>query len=71
VILPKANARDLAEVPKELRRDLKFVFASKVDDVLGAALVDAAPEKPGAARRPAKDGGRKAPVGKAAARRGA
>ncbi len=71
VILPKANARDLSEVPKELRRDLKFVFASKVDDVLGAALADATPAGRGPARRPSKDGGRKSPVGKAAARRGA
>jgi len=38
VILPKANRRDLAEIPKDLRRDMKFVFASKVDDVLGAAF---------------------------------
>jgi ATP-dependent Lon protease len=38
VILPRANRRDLAEIPKELRRDLTFVFASKVDDVLDAAF---------------------------------
>jgi ATP-dependent Lon protease len=39
VILPKANRRDLAEIPKELRRNLKFVFAARVDDVLGAAFI--------------------------------
>ncbi|MGE5717968.1 MAG: S16 family serine protease, partial [Acidobacteriota bacterium] len=38
VVMPKANARDLTEIPKELSRDLKFVFASRVDDVLKAAL---------------------------------
>ncbi|MGZ5428862.1 MAG: S16 family serine protease, partial [Thermoanaerobaculia bacterium] len=38
VVIPKANARDLTEIPKELSRDLKFIFASRVDDVLKAAL---------------------------------
>ena len=61
VILPKANERDLVEVPKELRRDLKFVFASKVDDVLGAALVE------GAARPAARKPVRKAPARRTAA----
>jgi ATP-dependent Lon protease len=46
VILPKANRRDLAEIPKELRRDLRFVFASKVDDVLGAAFAGPARTPP-------------------------
>jgi ATP-dependent Lon protease len=43
VILPRANRRDLAEIPKELRRDLKFVFAAKVDDVLSAAFAGGPP----------------------------
>jgi ATP-dependent Lon protease len=38
VIMPKANARDLVEIPPELQRDLRFVFVEKVDDVLGTAL---------------------------------
>jgi ATP-dependent Lon protease len=68
VILPKANRRDLAEIPKELRRDLKFVFASRVDDVLGAALASGA--RPRAQERAGKEAsGRKPPVRKAAARR--
>jgi ATP-dependent Lon protease len=54
VILPKANRRDLAEIPKELRRDLKFVFAAKVDDVLGAAFIGpASPVRKAAAKTPA------------------
>ncbi|KPK81275.1 MAG: hypothetical protein AMJ81_10715 [Phycisphaerae bacterium SM23_33] len=38
VILPERNRRHLEEVPAEARRQLKFVFARKVDDVLKAAL---------------------------------
>ena len=55
VILPKANRRDLAEIPKDLRRDMKFVFASKVDDVLGAAFIGQARKLPakGATRKAA------------------
>jgi ATP-dependent Lon protease len=38
IILPKDNVRDLEDVPKDLRDDIRFVFAEHVDDVLNAAL---------------------------------
>jgi ATP-dependent Lon protease len=38
VILPKDNAADLEELTPDVRRDIEFVFAENVDDVLGAAL---------------------------------
>jgi ATP-dependent Lon protease len=38
VVLPKANARDLSEVPETARRELEVVFAETLDDVLAAAL---------------------------------
>jgi ATP-dependent Lon protease len=38
VILPKKNEKDLEDVPKEIRKDLKFVFAETMDDVIGTAL---------------------------------
>ena len=38
VILPKQNEKDLDDVPKEVRRKLKFVLAERVDDVFEAAL---------------------------------
>jgi ATP-dependent Lon protease len=42
VILPKKNEQDLAEdLPKELREEMKFVFASDIKQVLNAALVPA------------------------------
>jgi ATP-dependent Lon protease len=38
VIVPERNKPDLDEVPKEIMDDLEFVFASKMDQVLEAAL---------------------------------
>ena len=38
VILPERNRRHLADVPVEVRKELRFVFAQTVDDVLKAAL---------------------------------
>jgi ATP-dependent Lon protease len=39
VVLPAANQRDLADVPKELAKELEFVFVDKVKEVLRIALV--------------------------------
>lgn len=41
VILPKRNEVDLEDLPKELRRDLKFVLVDKVIDAIEAALAPA------------------------------
>jgi len=38
IILPKDNARDLDDVPADLRDDITFVFAEHMDDVLNTAL---------------------------------
>ena len=38
VIVPKRNEPDLDDVPEEIRKQLTFVFAEEVDDVLEAAL---------------------------------
>ena len=47
VIIPKQNEKDLDDIPKEIRKDMKFVFAENVSDVFSAAL---------GAKRPASDG---------------
>ena len=39
VILPKQNARDLEDVPQEVRKSIEFVLAEQVDDVFEVALV--------------------------------
>ena len=38
VILPEDNKKDLDDLPKEVKRDLKFKFARTMDDVLRIAL---------------------------------
>jgi ATP-dependent Lon protease len=38
VILPRENEKDLEDLPKYLRKDMHFIFATTVDDVLAAAL---------------------------------
>jgi ATP-dependent Lon protease len=45
VILPKENEKDLRDVPETVRRELKFTFAERMDDVLAAAIPKLA-EKP-------------------------
>lgn len=38
IILPKENKKDLEDVPKEVLKDLHFVFVSHMDEVLHVAL---------------------------------
>ncbi len=38
VIIPKENEKDIEDFPKYLRKDMNFIFATTVDDVLAAAL---------------------------------
>src|SRR5204863_7571364 len=43
VLLPRANEKDLSEVPEEVRADLAFVSVETMDQVLEHALERAAP----------------------------
>lgn len=38
IILPKENRKDLEEIPKEVAKDIRFVFVSHMDEVLKVAL---------------------------------
>jgi ATP-dependent Lon protease len=38
VILPRANAKDLRELPEAVRNEMEFVFADRVEDVLKATI---------------------------------
>lgn len=38
IIIPKENKKDLEDIPKEVLRDLKFVFVTHMDEVLDVAL---------------------------------
>jgi ATP-dependent Lon protease len=39
VLLPKQNKKDMVEIPKRVKRDLKFVFVDRMEDVLPVALL--------------------------------
>ena len=38
VILPKANQKDLRDLPQEVRNEMKFTFAERIEDVLSTAI---------------------------------
>jgi ATP-dependent Lon protease len=38
VILPKANEKDLRELPENVRQEMQFVFADRIEDALTAAV---------------------------------
>jgi ATP-dependent Lon protease len=42
VILPRDNQKDLREIPEEVRREIEFIFAERVEEVLVAAIPDLA-----------------------------
>ncbi|MBK9711981.1 MAG: endopeptidase La [Kouleothrix sp.] len=46
VILPKRNEPDIEEVPEEVRRELTFVLADRMEEVLAAALQPRPAEPP-------------------------
>jgi len=55
VILPRWNAKDLDELPKEVQDEMHFILVDTIDEVLVAALVP--PANAGAAVHPAPDAG--------------
>ena len=66
VIMPKKNDKDLVDVPKTTKQEMKFIFVENMDQVLVEALLPAkkrkAKPKPGGAK---KTGGAKAQRGAA------
>jgi ATP-dependent Lon protease len=52
VILPKRNKLDLDDVPEEVKKSMKFIYAESVDDVITNALE----KKPVRAKKEAKKG---------------
>jgi ATP-dependent Lon protease len=53
VIVPERNRADLDEVPDEIKKGLEFVFTSKMDQVIEAALEDRVLGRGGRAATPA------------------
>jgi ATP-dependent Lon protease len=50
IILPKANEKDLKDVPQEVRDELKFILVERIEEVLPAAFNQDAPTIPPAER---------------------
>jgi ATP-dependent Lon protease len=49
VILPRGNQKDLRDLPEDVRKEMEFIFADRVRDVLAAMLpgvVNMTPEAP-------------------------
>ena len=38
IILPKDNKKDMEDVPENIKKDIKFIFVTKLEDVLEIAL---------------------------------
>ncbi|MEA3272346.1 MAG: endopeptidase La [Patescibacteria group bacterium] len=38
IILPKNNEKDLVDIPEKIKKSIRFIFASTIDDVLKVAL---------------------------------
>jgi ATP-dependent Lon protease len=38
IVIPKENEKDLDDIPKYLRKDMQFIFAETMDDVISSAL---------------------------------
>jgi ATP-dependent Lon protease len=70
-ILPRKNAKDIADIPDVVKADLELVEASTLEEVLATALVrdpnaspqpDSSSGKPGRSRKPRNDAGRHGPL---------
>ena len=46
VIVPERNRKDLEDIPKYIKKDMEFVFAETMDDVLKVALKKIEKKKP-------------------------
>jgi ATP-dependent Lon protease len=42
VVLPRDNEQDLRDLPEPVRREMQFILAERIEDVLAATLPDLA-----------------------------
>jgi ATP-dependent Lon protease len=38
IVMPKANQKDLREIPEQVRSEMEFIFATRIEEVLGATI---------------------------------
>ncbi len=63
IILPEQNQKDLAEIPADISRSMRFIFATCMDDVLKAALLPR-PKKTGLCPQPGRKAAPRRPSSK-------
>lgn len=44
VVMPKANAKDLRDLPEHVRKEMEFIFAERIDEVFAATIPALLPE---------------------------
>jgi ATP-dependent Lon protease len=44
VVMPKANAKDLRDLPEHVRKEMEFIFAERIDEVFAATIPELLPE---------------------------
>ena len=44
VVMPKANAKDLRDLPEHVRKEMEFIFAERIDEVFAATIPTLLPE---------------------------
>ncbi len=52
VILPKENSKDLEDIPRNVKRDLQFILAEHMDEVLKVALTKSLPQEKPTQKKP-------------------
>jgi ATP-dependent Lon protease len=40
MLLPKANKKDLIDIPANVKRDIKFIFVDEINEVFKHAVLD-------------------------------
>jgi len=54
MVIPKENEKDLDDIPKYLRKDMKFIFATTMDDVISTALNKKVPRRIARTKKPGR-----------------
>ena len=59
MLIPEDNRKDLVDVPDQAKNEMDFVFASRMDEVLKAALESDPFDRPATVQAPSGDGTQK------------
>ena len=54
IIIPKQNEKDLDDIPKNVRKDMKFIFVETMDEVISSALKKSLPHRAARVKLPGR-----------------